>query len=101
MTKDYAIDTSPILRVQATGRCAELVIDTGHTLSTGRNWLAFAKVPCTNVYTARILSENLARRIELAVEKTRLDAYYEGYRAARRGQPPRPEFDGVLREGQP
>jgi len=88
--------TAPILRVQANGRSAELIVDTGHVLSTGKTWLAFAKVPCANVYTARIVSENLSRRIGDAVEKARRDAYFMGYRAARKGQPPRPHFDGVL-----
>ena len=88
--------TPPILRVQANGRSAELVVDTGHMLSTGKTWLAFAKVPCANVYTAKIVSDNLSRRIGDAVAKARRDAYYMGYRAASRGQPPRPHFDGVL-----
>lgn len=94
-------EASPLLRVQASGRCAELVVDTGHTLSTGRNWLAFARVPCANVYTAQILSDSLARRIGEAVERTRREAYYMGYRAARKGLPARPSFDGILREARP
>lgn len=85
-----------ILRVQANGRCAELIVDTGHVLSSGRNWMAFAKVPCSNVYTARILSESLGNRICEAVERTRREAYLQGYRAARKGQPPTPDFDGIL-----
>jgi len=97
-TYEMTDDAAPVIRVQASGRCAELIVDTGHTLSTGRNWLAFARVPCTNVYTAQILSESLNRRICQAVEKTRRDAYYMGYRAARRGLPARPQFDGILRE---
>jgi hypothetical protein len=93
---DVMETVTPVLRVQASGRCAELVVDTGHVLSTGRTWLAFARVPCANVYTARILSESLSRRIGDAVAGARRDAYYEGYRAARRGLPPRPLFNGVL-----
>jgi len=87
---------APILRVQANGRSAELIVDTGHVLSTGKTWLAFAKVPCANVYTAKIVSDNLSHRIGEAIEKARREAYYMGYRAARKGQPPHPHFDGVL-----
>jgi hypothetical protein len=88
--------TTPILRIQANGRSAEVVVDTGHVLSTGKTWLAFAKVPCANVYTAQIVSDNLSRRICDAVAKARRDAYYMGYRAARKGLPPKAHFDGVL-----
>lgn len=87
---------SPILRVQTCGRCAELVVDTGHALQSGGNWLAFAKVQCANVYTARIVCDSLSRRIETAVTDARREAYYMGYEAARNGQPPRPRFDGIL-----
>ena len=87
---------TPVLRVQANGRCAELVVDTGHVLSTGKTWLTFARVPCANVYTARVVSENLSRRIGDAVLRARRDAYYMGYKAARKGLPPSPQFDGVL-----
>lgn len=87
---------SPVLRIQTCGRCAEVVVDTGHTLGSGRNWLAFAKVQCANVYTARTVCDSLSRRIEQAVIETRREAYYMGYNAARRGLPARPDFNGVL-----
>ena len=94
--EETSVNESPILRVQASGRCAEVVVDTGHILSTGKTWLAFARVPCANVYTAKVVSENLGRRIENAVAAARRAAYYQGYREARKGLPPRPQFDGVL-----
>jgi hypothetical protein len=87
---------SPILRVQTCGRCAEVVVDTGHPLQSGKNWLAFAKVQCANVYTARIVCDSLSRRIENAVADARREAYYMGYEAARSGRPASPRFDGVL-----
>jgi hypothetical protein len=93
---DIIKNESPVLRVQASGRCAEVVVDTGHMLRSGKTWLAFARVPCTNVYTAKILSENLSRRIEDAVAEARREAYYQGYNAARMGRSPCPQFDGVL-----
>jgi hypothetical protein len=94
--EETALNETPILRVQASGRCAELVVDTGHMLSTGKTWLAFARVPCANVYTAKVVSDNLSRRIGDAVASARRDAYYQGYRAARKGLPPCPQFNGVL-----
>ncbi|MFA5257601.1 MAG: hypothetical protein WC360_05565 [Opitutales bacterium] len=87
---------SQILRVQASGRCAELVVDTGHLLGSGRTWLAYAKVPCSNVYTASMLSENLGKRIGDAVAQARREAYNAGYRAARMGEAPHTYFDGTL-----
>lgn len=87
---------TPILRVQASGRCAEVVVDTGHVLQSGKTWLTFARIPCANVYTARMVSDNIRRRIGDAVAEARRDAYYQGYNAARRGLPPSPQFDGVL-----
>jgi hypothetical protein len=87
---------SPILRIQTCGRCAEVVVDTGHALGSGRNWLAFAKVQCANVYTAKTVCDSLTRRIEEAVIDARRKAYYMGYNEARRGLPARPRFDGVL-----
>jgi hypothetical protein len=87
---------SPILRVQTCGRCAEVVVDTGHPLNSGKNWLAFAKVQCANVYTAQMVCDSLSRRIEEAVIEARREAYYMGYDAARRGLPAHPQFDGVL-----
>jgi hypothetical protein len=90
------MNNASILRVQANGRCAEVVVDTGHVLSTGRTWLAFAKVPCSNVYTARILSENLHKRIRDAVTEARREAYRSGYLAGRRGEAPCASFDGTL-----
>ena len=89
-------NNTPIIRVQTCGRCAEVVVDTGHALQSGNNWLAFARVPCANAYTARMVCDNLSRRIEDAVLNARREAYYLGYEAAQRGQPARPFFDGIL-----
>ncbi len=85
-----------VLTVQQSGRCAELVVDTGHLLSTGRTWLAYARLPCQNVYTARMLSENLARRLSEAVAEARREAYNAGYMDARRGESPRRDFCGTI-----
>ena len=86
----------PILRVQASGRSVEFVIDTGHVLSSGKTWLAFAKLPCSNVYTAQTLCDSLGRRIGEAVASARREAYLSGYRAASRGEAPVPPTLGVL-----
>jgi len=87
---------SRILKVQASGRCAELVVDTGHILSSGRSWLAYAKVPCSNVYTAKVLSESLGRRIGDAVVQAKQEAYRQGYQAGLRGEAPHAYFDPSL-----
>jgi hypothetical protein len=86
----------PVLRVQSNGSCAELVVDTGHRLSSGRTWLAFARVPCANSYSARLLSEQIEQRLSEAVAAARREAYNEGLRAGQLGLPPPDNFGGAL-----
>ncbi len=86
----------PLIRIEPSGRCAELVIDTGHTLRSGRTWMAYARVPCANVFAARLLAENLSRRLREAVAEARREAYEEGYTDAQCENPSRRHFSGEL-----
>lgn len=86
----------PLLRVEQSGRFAEIIVDTGHLLRSGRTWMAFARVPCANVFAARLLADNLRRRIAEAVADARREAYHEGYETAQAGARPRTHFSSEL-----
>lgn len=86
----------PILVVRPDGLCAELVVDTGMRLSTGRTWRAFAKVRCKDVYTASLVAEQLNKRLGDAVEQARREAYEAGYRDARQRRNRRRQFSRTL-----
>lgn len=72
-----------ILRVQPDGRSAELVIDTGMPLRSGKSWLAYAKVFCHDVFHAELMAERIRCRIGDAVEQARREAYEKGYQDGR------------------
>lgn len=76
-----------VITVQQEGRHAEIVVDTGHPLRNGKTWQAYAKVFCPNVFTARLVAEQLGRQIGDAVEKARREAYEDGYEHALKSEP--------------
>ncbi len=73
----------PVLQVQPDGRTAEVVIDTGHRLRTGKPWRAFAKVWCNDPLHAQLMAERLQARLGDAIEAARKEAYEAGYADAR------------------
>ena len=85
-----------ILNIQQDGKKAEIVIDTGHPLRDGRTWLAYAKVYCPNVFTARLVADRLAQRLGDAVQSARQEAYDLGYQDALGNQPRTTGFSRVL-----
>ena len=85
-----------ILNIQLDGRKAEVVIDTGHPLRGGKNWLAYAKVYCPNVFTAQLVADRLAKRLGDAVQAAREEAYELGYEHALDNQPRISGFSRVL-----
>ncbi len=85
-----------LLRVQPDGRAAEIVIDTGLPLRSGKTWQAYAKVFCCDVFHAEMMAERIRERIGDAVEQARRDAYQRGYRDARRKRRPLNKFSRSL-----
>lgn len=85
-----------LLDIRHEGRRAELVIDTGHRLSTGRTWQTYAKVYCESTYAAALTAAHLRERLSGAVAEARRRAYLRGYRDARRNRPPLKSFPGEL-----
>ncbi len=85
-----------ILNIQQDGKKAELVIDTGHPLRNGKNWQAYAKVYCPNVFTAQLVAERLAKRLGDAVEGAREEAYELGYQHALGNHPRMSGFSRAL-----
>ncbi len=85
-----------ILNIQQEGRKAEVVIDTGHALRGGKNWLAYAKVYCPNIFTAQLVADRLAKRLGDAVQAAREEAYELGYEHASGNQPRISGFSRVL-----
>ncbi len=81
-----------ILNIQQDGRKAEVVIDTGHPLRGGKNWLAYAKVYCPNVFTAQLVTKRLGD----AVQAAREEAYELGYKHALGNHPRISGFSRVL-----
>ncbi|MGF1485429.1 MAG: hypothetical protein ACFBZ8_13815 [Opitutales bacterium] len=72
-----------VLYIQPDGRTAEVVIDTGHRLRTGKSWRAYAKVYCNDPLHAQLMAERLKKRLGDAVEMARREAYAQGYADAR------------------
>lgn len=72
-----------IIQVQTSGSLTELVIDTGHELSSGRTWRAYAKIPCPNPFTAELIARHLRQRLHQATSEIRRQAYLEGLDAGR------------------
>jgi len=85
-----------LIEITYRGRIAELAIDTGHKLRTGRTWRAFARVYCNDAFSARLTADSLRERIENAVANARAEAYSQGYRDAQAAKPPRRQFSGAL-----
>ncbi|MGE9293111.1 MAG: hypothetical protein ACQKBW_05825 [Puniceicoccales bacterium] len=75
-----AADSSSLLRVQPDGRAAEIVIDTGMPLRSGKTWQAYAKVYCSDIFHAQMMAKCLSVRIGDAIESARREAYLSGYR---------------------
>ncbi|MBC2594219.1 hypothetical protein H5P28_08080 [Ruficoccus amylovorans] len=93
---DPRAGATPLIRVQPDGRCAELVIDTGLPLRSGKTWQAYAKVFCSDVFHAQMMANRLGERLGDAVEQARREAYQQGYRDARQRRRPRAGFSRVL-----
>lgn len=89
-------DNKILLRVQPDGRAAEIVIDTGMPLRSGKTWLAYAKVFCSDVFHAEMMAERLRERIGDAIEQARREAYERGYRDARLRRRPLARFSRSL-----
>ena len=87
---------TPILQIQQDGRKAEIIIDTGHALRSGKTWRAFGKVFCPNVFTAGLVAESLKRRVGDAVAAARLEAYKLGYEHGTLRREPQREFSPEL-----
>jgi len=85
-----------ILRVQPDGRTAELVIDTGMPLRSGKTWQAYAKVFCCDVFHAEMMATRIRERLGDAIESARREAYERGYRDARRQRPRLRKFSRKL-----
>jgi hypothetical protein len=93
---ESASDKNILLRVQPDGRAAEIVIDTGMPLRSGKTWLAYAKVFCSDVFHAEMMAARLRERIGDAIEQARREAYERGYRDARLRRRPLGRFSRSL-----
>lgn len=81
-------ETTPkVMTIRPDGMSAEIEIDTGIPLSTGRTWRAYAKVRCQDVYTATLVARQLNKRLGDWIERVRRNAYLRGYRDARAQRP--------------
>lgn len=85
-----------ILRVQPDGRAAEVVIDTGMPLRSGKTWQAYAKVFCSDVFHAEMMATRIRERLGDAIESARREAYERGYRDACRRRPRLRKFSRKL-----
>lgn len=85
-----------ILNIQQDGKKAEVIIDTGHPLRGGKTWLAYAKVYCPNVFTARLVADRLTQQIGDAVQSARQEAYELGYEHAQGNHPRTNGFSRVI-----